>query len=533
MKRLLFEVHRWTGIVLALFMTLWFATGVVILYAGYTPQNRLQQQAHADALTPESGWLSLGQAWSRSAEQRKDSTKETGKADGKDSVGVPVEARLIRQNNEPVWLTETDKGQHYALSARDGSLLSTDANEAVAIAQQWIAHEPDLEKAQARYLETLDKTSLVRNLDDYKPFHRIALDDSAGTQLFVSAKTGEVVNVSTRLQRGMMWAGNWLHLFRPIESLGGTNDNRRDVLLWFAGFTVLATLTGLIIGWLRWRPSWGRKSTYSEGRTQPYRAFWFKWHFWAGLIGGIVALTWAVSGFFNGNPWQIFSPANPTKPELARFYGGNLPRAMADWKPASSRVPDGVVELAWRRIGDQAALLAVSRDGNRTPLTVDGAVTGFDQAALKAAGSRLGKGSEIATIQVLNDYDSYYYPRHGRGLADRPLPVVQVDLADAGHNRLYIDPADGRLLLKQDDSRRAFRWLFNALHYWDFGWLYQRPLWDAWSLAWIGFGLVLSVSSVVIGWRRLKNTFRAKKPKTAAIPVGKSPEPQLATESAT
>jgi len=525
MKRLLFEVHRWAGIVLALFMTLWFFTGLVIIYAGYTPQNHHQQLAHGETLAVESGWLSLGQAWEKSAGQRREESKAStdGKEGSKDAA--LLEGRLVRQSGSPVWLAENDKGQRFSISARDGRLLKTQAEDAVVIARQWISRETDLAAATPRYVETLDKTSLVRNLDELKPFHRIALDDSAATHLFISAKTGEVVNVSTGVQRAMIWAGNWLHLFRPIESLGGSNDTRRDVLLWLAGFAVLAALTGLIIGWLRWRPRWGNKPTYSQGRTQPYRAFWFKWHFWAGLLGGTLALTWALSGFFNGNPWKIFSPAAATKPELARYYGSALPKAMAEWVPSASASNGEIVELAWRRLGNQAALVASDREGKRTPIVVDGAVVGFDEAAVKAAASRLGKGVEVAKTEVLNDYDNYYYPRHGRGLADRPLPVVKVDLADEGHNRLYVDPADGRLLLKQDDSRRVYRWLFNGLHYWDIGWLYQRPLWDVWSLLWIGFGLVLSVSSVVIGWKRLKATFRSKKSKAANAAI--NPIPQL------
>ena len=509
MKRLLFEVHRWAGIALALFMTLWFFTGLVILYAGYTPQNRHQQQAHAESLSPESGWLSLGQAWQLSGAQKKGISKDK---EGKETESALVEGRLIRQLGHPVWLAENDKGQRFAISAKDGSLLTVEAKEAVSIARQWASREPELAKAEPSFLETLDKTALVRNLDELKPFHRIALNDDDGTQLFVSAKTGEVVNVSTRLQRGLTWAGNYLHLFRPIESLGGSNDTRRDVLLWSVGIALLAAFTGLIIGWIRWRPKWGNKPTYSQGRTQPYRAFWFKWHFWSGLIGGLVAFTWCLSGFFNGNPWQIFSPANPTKPELARYYGNTLPKVIDTWTPSANLSVDGdVVELAWRRLGGQATLLAVDRNSQRTPVAAEGAATGFDQASLQAAAQRLAKGVPVANVAVLTDYDNYYYPRHNRGLADRPLPVVQVDLADAGHNRLYIDSADGRLLLKQDDSRRAYRWLFNALHYWDIGWLYQRPLWDAWSLVWIGFGLVLSVSSVVIGWQRLVKTFGRKR----------------------
>ena len=104
--------------------------------------------------------------------------------------------------------------------------------------------------------------------------------------------------------------------------------------------------------------------------------------------------------------------------------------------------------------------------------------------------------------------------------------MLRISLDDKGATRYYVDPADGRLLLRQDQSRRVYRWLWSALHHWDFGWLYLRPVWDIWMLAWIGFGLVLSVSSVVLGWRRLGATFRRKGQKTSR----QSPRPALATE---
>ncbi|GAB7541987.1 hypothetical protein [Cupriavidus sp. CuC1] len=64
-----------------------------------------------------------------------------------------------------------------------------------------------------------------------------------------------------------------------------------------------------------------------------------------------------------------------------------------------------------------------------------------------------------------------------------------------------IDPDTGNLLGRR---RRAYRWLFNAAHSWDFGWLLRhRPAWDAavWLLSLAG--LVVCASGVVIGWRRL------------------------------
>jgi hypothetical protein len=130
---------------------------------------------------------------------------------------------------------------------------------------------------------------------------------------------------------------------------------------------------------------------------------------------------------------------------------------------------------------------------------------------LVSAVQRLAKVSATATPVLQSEYDRYYYPRHGRGSADRPLPILRVDLNDSAGTRFYLDPQDGRLLLRQDQSRRIYRWLYSALHHWDFGWLYQRPVWDAWMLTWVGFGLVLSISSLVLGWKLLVFTFRSKK----------------------
>ncbi len=529
MKRLLFQVHRWLGVVLALFMLLWFFSGLVIVYAPPTAPSRAEQLAHGELLAPQAGWLSLGQAWERSQEARQDATKQRN-----DKLKPPqlaaaeniANARLVRLGGEPKWLIEDGLGQRLALSPSDGSLQQTTPEQALRIAANWL----DQPISTLQHVETFERGSIVRNLDEWRPFHRIVASDDAGSELLVSVRTGEVVRVADRLDRALFWAGNWLHLFRPLDALGW-GEARRDVLTWVSGITIVATLTGLIVGWLRWRPGWGGGRTYAEGRIHPYRAFWFRWHFWSGLLGGSVAFLWISSGFLVNNPWQVFSQANASREEQARYLGQQLPAAMRDWQAGSlpANAPDDVVELGWRRLGDQAVLLASSRSGQRRPLAADGAANDFDEASLRAAAERLGKNTPIASQSLQSEYDSYYYPRHHQGSSERPLPVVRIDLADAAGTRLYLDPQDGRLLLKQDQSRRVYRWLFSAVHHWDFAWLYARPLWDGWMLLWIGFGLVLSVSSLVIGTQRLQKTFARRK---AAEEVQQVViEPELATES--
>ncbi len=528
---LLYEVHRWVGVVLAVFMFVWFTTGLVIMYSTPTTQTRSQQLAHAEILAPEQGWLSLGEVWERSVEQRKQAVLQrkskvsdaemgrnagNGKTRGGDAVVGIADARLLRILGEPLWLVEDTRGQRFALSAIDGSLREFSAEQALKIAQNWYKTDDSQLAVKVNYLETLDSPIILRNQEALRPFHHITVGDS-GDEVLISALSGEVLHASTRLDRAFFWAGNWIHLFKPLESIG-LGHIRHDVQLWSGLAATVATMTGLIIGWLRWRPGFNGKKTYSEGRTQPYREFWYKWHFWSGLLGGSVALFWAFSGYIDTNPGKIFGSGEVTREEFSHYLGGDLPDLMRNWQPsaldAATNAGD-VVELNWRRLGDESVLIAYDKAGRRYPQQIgaDG-ITQFSDTALTTGVNRLSANAKIESLSILHDYDSYYYPRHHQGLVEKPLPVVLVKLADADGSRFYLDPQDGRLLSKLDQSRRVFRWLYSALHHWDFGWLYYRPIWDVWMLIWVGFGVVLGGSSLVIAWRRLQKTFAPKKRKS-------------------
>ncbi|RZJ26984.1 MAG: PepSY domain-containing protein, partial [Haliea sp.] len=104
-------------------------------------------------------------------------------------------------------------------------------------------------------------------------------------------------------------------------------------------------------------------------------------------------------------------------------------------------------------------------------------------------------------------YDMYYYSRDAHtmtGGADKPLPVWRVVFGDADATWVHIDPATGAVLGRTDSTRRLSRWLFAMLHSWD--WLpllERRPLWDILMIVLSLGGTALSVTGVVIGWRRL------------------------------
>ena len=488
---LLYKIHRWTGVAVSILMVTWLVSGLVILYTGQIPQTRTQQLAHQQSLAPESGWLSLGQAWERSAQSHPDA--------------IISNARLVRVANAPVWLVVDQAGLSYALSAIDGSLQTYSPVLSEDIAQQWLSSGEHKSDWAVSYLDTQDAPTSLRNYWDLKPFHRVALNDSDHTELLISGRTGEVLQAATRFDRVLYYTGSWLHFFRFFDT-PTSGDTRRNVLSWTGFIAALSSLTGMIIGWIRWRPGYFGKPTYSQGRTQPYRSFFLKWHFWTGLIGGTFLVLWATSGYLNGNPWQIFTNNAASKAELNRFYGEKIPSVVTSWQPQALSLPQNgdLVELAWQRLGDQAVLLAYGRDGQRVVQSVAGAENQFDQTAIEKAAQRLVKGAAVSSVALLNTYDSYYYLYHNRDAAERPLPIIRVDLADAGQTHAYIDPVDGHLITRLDSSRRVYRWLFSAVHRWDLPGLYLHPFWDVWQWTWIVLGLGLSLTSVVLAWRWLR-----------------------------
>ena len=484
----IYKIHRWGGVAVAILMVTWLFSGLVILYTGQLPQTRTQSLAHQQTLAPEANWLGLGEAWQKSAPAHPGS--------------VLASARLLRIADAPVWLVIDQSGKTLALSALDGTIQSFSLISAEDIAQQWLGAGQHGDDWAVTYLDTREAPSSLKNYWDIGPFRRVAINDADHTELLIAARTGEVVQATTRLDRTLYYAGSWLHFLRFLDT-PTSGETRRNVLLWTGFIAALASLTGMIIGWIKWKPGFNGKPTYSQGRSQPYRSFFLKYHFWTGLIGGTFLSLWAVSGYLNGNPWQIFSTATAGKAELASYQGQADP---GSWRPGdlAGSLSSDVVELDWQHLGDRSLVVAYKRDGSRWALPLAGNGAELDRPSVEAAVKRLGAGADIVDISLLKDYDSYYYLYHNRDAADKPLPVWRVQLADPGRTLAYVDPVDGRLLARLDASRRVYRWVFSAVHRWDLPGLYQRPIWDLWQLTWIGWGLALGLTSVVLAWRWLR-----------------------------
>uniref|UniRef100_UPI003137DC71 hypothetical protein n=1 Tax=Ferrovibrio terrae TaxID=2594003 RepID=UPI003137DC71 len=102
---------------------------------------------------------------------------------------------------------------------------------------------------------------------------------------------------------------------------------------------------------------------------------------------------------------------------------------------------------------------------------------------------------------LVKQADHYWYSHH----VERPLPVLRIEFDDPDRTWFHIAPGTGDILQRTNANQRLYRWLFNALHSFDLRILIaNRPAWDVllWAMSAVGF--VMSISGVVIGWRRLR-----------------------------
>ncbi|MDF3836393.1 PepSY-associated TM helix domain-containing protein [Cupriavidus basilensis] len=479
-RRWLYLVHRWAGIAGCLLIAMWFLSGLVMMYVAFPALSDAERLAGLPPLDLRAVRVSPDAAMA-----------------GAGLARFPRSLRLEMMGGRPVYRMIDWDGKPHTVSALDAARIeSVDAPAAQEIARRFAG------AAAARWVETAerDQWTVPNGLNAWRPLHRIALDDAAGTELYVSARTGEVMRDTNRAERFWNWLGavpHWLY-FTPVRA---DPPLWRQVVLWTSGVCIAVAVSGIWIGWLRLRVR-RRFAHGSAGGTSPYRG-WMAWHHIAGLAGSLFLLAWLASGWLSVNPNQWFPGRAFTQPALERYAGQVLPHfPPGDRRALAQAAGPREIRMAWQA-GLPVWLVATADAGTVTTRAYradTGRPLALSAETLTEAAARLVPGARIAGSEWLTQHDAYWYGHH----QPRKLPVLRVRFDDAARTWAYIDPANGNLLGRSDSSRRVYRWLFNASHSWDFGWLLRyRPAWDIVVCLLSIAGLVVSVSGVVIGWRRL------------------------------
>jgi hypothetical protein len=494
-RRPLIYLHRWLGILLGVLVLAWFVSGIVLMYAPmpeFTAGERLQR---SPALDLSAAAIEPGDA-----------------APGLDAVN---RVRVGMAGDRPAYRLFAD-GRWFVIMADTGAFVEgMMPGGALSIARHFFPSAHQLEHLDV--IADADQwTFSVRGL---MPLHRMALNDGAGTEVYVSERTAEPVMVTTAANRRWGYAGavvHWLYFtsFRRHAQVW----SQSVIWLSIAGCTL--AITGLVWGVWRYRLQPWYRLRRVPSRT-PY-AGWMRWHHYTGLFFGLTTLTWLFSGLLSMDPWNWSPGTAPTRAQREAVTGAPLRLdtiTLDDLRAAiahgSSAAPVKEIELLnfrgatylrtdagqLSRVGESASARAAA-----VPLTFER----FSNEAMMEASRAAMPEAPIVEAAWLHEYDAYYYNRRGR----LPLPVLRVRYDDPPQTWLYFDPARGAVVRKEERLSRLNRWLYHGLHSLDFPFLYyKRPLWDIVVIALSIGGIVLSATTIVPALRRLRRLARLRIPR--------------------
>ncbi len=479
LSRALQVVHRWGGVAGCLLFVLWFSSGLVMMYMRLPELSDAERLQHAASIDWQAVHLSPAQALQalpdRSSRPR-----------------FPADFRLQQWLDEPVYRFTRD-GQTLTLSARDGSpLVPVDKAGAERVAREFSGNPA------AHWQETVvrDQWTVTSRYNPHRPLFRIVVPDRQGREIYVSGTTGEVVLQTTRNERFWNWYGAVTHWFY-LTALRQHQSVWEQVVIWVSGAGIAIAATGLWLGVLRIR----LRAIRSKKRITPYRG-WLGWHHISGLLGGTFVLTWMVSGWLSMAPLALGDEQALMRLIQAKLSYENAAGEFPftdDARAAMAATDLREVRFVWQ--GGLPVMLASNSHNRTTPIdprTGTPIVRQDDDHF--AAMRKLLPDATLRKQQRLEQPDRYWYSHH----YTKRLPVLRGKFDDPSRTWVHIDPDTGELLQFLNDGERRYRWYFHALHSLDFPWLLQfRPLWDIviWLLSLAG--LTISISGVVIAWRRL------------------------------
>jgi hypothetical protein len=491
MKQTLIFVHRWLGVVLCLLFLLWFPSGFVMMYWDYPSVKPADRLAHLAALDPATINFTPAEAAAKAEVDATGSVRLTTFA------GRPV-YRFRGRGDSAVVYADTGEEQ-----------IEITQNDVARIAQMWSGQS--VKAARVEAVEQSDQWTLQNRVGDLQPLWKFSWPD--GQQLYVSEATGDAIQYTTTASRVAAYLGaipHWLY-FTPLRRNGLVWSR---VVIWSSGIATVAAILGLVIGVWIYSPSKRYRHSGSPASI-PYYG-WKRWHTIIGLIVGVGAVTWAFSGMLSMEPFPSRDDGEGARRSQLAIMQALRGRAPLD-KFAAKDPRAALAQLAGLKVKDleltsiagEPVYFATMAPGDTRIIPLDD-VTGapmreLDPERIAGIVRRVTGPLGGATVDVISQYDRYYLDRH----REAPLPVVRVQMNDAGGSRYYIDPKSASIVGGYSSSGFMDRWLYHGLHSMNFPWLYNyRPAWDIVVIGFMLGGTALSLTSLVLAWQVLGRKLR-------------------------
>ena len=475
--RFLTLAHRWMGVFLCLFFACWFVSGAILIYHPFpslSQSDRVSRSPHIDL----SG-ITI-------------SPKEAVQIVGGDELD---RLRLIDLEGRPAYVLQGFKNDVRTIDANNGNLINL-LNKDVAgkIAEKFSEITTSKVEGPLDY----DQWIVPNRYDPYRPFYRVSLNDKDGSVIYVSARTGKVLQKTERSERTWNYIGAITHWIYPTF-LRKNWELWDQVVWWISLLGVITTFAGLWLGIIRLRTFTNK---IKKNTASPFNG-WLRVHHLLGLFAGIFVFTWIFSGWLSMDHGRLFSKPDPRINQIKNFRSISIAEATANVSIEAIKSLGKFSEGEIFAMGGKTYFMTRNATEQKLyePLNSNfPSAIKFKEIEVVNAVKEAWPSSEIQSTERLEEADTY-----GK-LRERSLPsnTLRVILADSLQTWVHVDMESGKIVSIMDKSRRQYRWLFNGLHSLDFpGLANHRPAWDVVIFLLLGIGFLFCVTGIVVGMKRL------------------------------
>jgi uncharacterized iron-regulated membrane protein len=473
-------VHRYFGIAIGFMFAVWFATGSVL---SFVPFPVLE----TDDRIASSEQVDLGKVRVPPA---------TAMA-GVNAAGVE-RLRLLSVAGQPRYVASVAGQGVISFSAETGKRLNAvTPAQASIVAERFTGHAISAVEGPFDY----DQWTVHDRYDPYRPYYRVSVEDPLNTTVYVSARSGEVLQRTTRTQRAWNRVGAVVHWLNP--TILRKHDGVWGWMMWSLALAGIALIVmGLWLGAVRYV---NLKRIRRPGLS-PFTG-WLRWHHMIGLFAGVIVLNWIGSGWLSVDRGAFFSSDQPTLHQLERLRGISLTEAAQAFPALEPATLGPAREIEFTALSGQP-LLIIRNDAPRSrvvsvdaPGALRTSAVISDEVLLASVQSAWSPVGVSGILEIAAD-DAYR-------LRTVPWPQTtkRVLLDDAGKTWVQIDAASGQIVSIMDTSRRVHRWIVAGPHNLDFP-IFNKtePLRHILILMATSIGFLFSCTGIVLGVKRLRRS---------------------------
>ncbi len=484
-KKFLLKIHRMLGSLLSLAFVVWFLSGFFMIFSGFphAPKeelfNRQPSFSSADSIVCLSDTNFCG------------------------SPKIVLE----KVNNKPIYRVHCSRKNEKVLDGTSSLCIDSFPADELESIIQWVYNAPVKNR---KVINDFDQWIPWSHFKKYFPIHKYYLEDPEHTIVYLSAKTGTIVQETTRKKRWLARFGAIPHWYY-FKSLRLKRDLWIKIIVWISGLGSIMSISGIILGVYRFQKARKRKKN-GIFAFSPYKKKWYKWHHVSGFIFGFFVFTFVFSGMMSLQ--EVPKAIIPVKGKVNYAEIWNEKQfGLNDFKlPVDSLFNNnqfsGIKRIEWCMSGKKPYYFIYQSDLYKPVIVYAGnsekpMVLKFTQQNLEEKLRWKLPGINF-DINLITSPDGYYNKRK-----NKTWPVYKVVMEDLDKTWLYIDPDNLEIVKTLNKNTRVRRWLYKGLHSFDFKFLTKNDWLRKLLLIFLSiFGTVASISGLVLSYKYVRRKIK-------------------------